>query len=103
MTGDKMDAYFWQSPPLRRLPCVAYRALGSAMMRSARFNVHQADKDMLIGEMAAQVLASQVVADKRTFRVEHPASWWQHLKLSLPGWWQRRCARGRVGARHGLA
>lgn len=74
----------------QRLPYAAYLRLGSAMMRSARFDVMQHEKDQLLGMVAAEVLASRVVDDQRVFTVKHPETWWQHLKLSLPAWYQKR-------------
>lgn len=37
----------------------------------------------LLARLTAYVLARKVIEDTRTYTVEHPATWWQHLKLSV--------------------
>lgn len=43
-----------------------------------------------LGRLTAYVLTRQLAGDQHLLEVRHPATWWQHLKLSLPGWVQKR-------------
>lgn len=46
--------------------------------------------DMLV-TFQAQMLAGQTANDTHVYTVEHPATWWQHLKLSrAPSWFTKR-------------
>lgn len=38
----------------------------------------------MVGVLTTQVLANRLVGDEQTLRVQIPATWWQHLKYSLP-------------------
>lgn len=48
-------------------------------------NAHEA-----LARLTACVLARRLVGDQQLLEVRHPATWWQHLKLSLPQWVQKR-------------
>jgi hypothetical protein len=40
--------------------------------------------------LTTYVLTRHLAGDQHLLEVRHPATWWQHLKLSLPGWVQKR-------------
>lgn len=40
----------------------------------------------LVAKLATKVLARAVIRDTRTYYVDHPTSWWQHLKYDLHSW-----------------
>jgi hypothetical protein len=42
--------------------------------------------DEAISRLSAYVLQRRLVGDEQYLEVKHPATWWQHLKLALPGW-----------------
>jgi hypothetical protein len=37
-------------------------------------------------KLATYVLSRRLVGDEQYLEVKHPATWWQHAKLALPGW-----------------
>src|SRR5260370_34206554 len=51
-------------------------------------------------KLSAKMLAGYVTGSKRTFNVEVPASWWQHLRLSAPPWYRERKTVKRYRRRH---
>lgn len=40
--------------------------------------------------LTTYVLTRHLAGDQHLLEVKHPATWWQHLKLSLPGWVTKR-------------
>lgn len=46
--------------------------------------------DEIATRISFEVLAGKVADETQTATVHHPASWWQHLKLSLPASWRKR-------------
>lgn len=61
---------------------------------AASLSLDRADKmleETLIAKLTAKVLAREVIRDTRTYYVDHPATWWQHLKHTVaPKWYKRR-------------
>lgn len=81
---------------LRRMPS----QLGSYSAGMMRLNAPPPLRaaDQMIWELSTEVLASKVLADKHTFELEFPASWWQHLKRDAPRW-ARRLVPARIRRR----
>ena len=49
----------------------------------------------LVAQLTTKVLSRAVIRDTRTYYVDHPSSWWQHLKYGLykRQWFPRRIVR----------
>ena len=57
--------------------------------------IHEMLERYLVTRLTAKVLSRAVIRDTRTYHVDHPTSWWQHLKVTLykKRWFTRRIVR----------
>lgn len=89
-----MDPYKSATPysevRLDRLRYLRPFMVGAYVWQSAKARLDETILGDMLVTWEHEVLAGLVVADTRTFTVQHPASWWQHLKLLFPAWYQKR-------------